>query len=82
MGAGADAPERGDRDRHVIDQGRAPPGPRQPPRQDEVILLDGGLEDLGGERALFGAGQFEAAGDAEFIGACTDEFGVAAFAEQ
>ena len=78
----ADPPERGDRDRHVVDEGRAPPGPRQPPREDQVVFIDRRLQDLGGEFSLFGAGQFEPAGDAEFVGPGADQFGIAPLAEK
>src|SRR6266545_4675656 len=50
----------------VADERRTAAGTRQPARQDEVVFLHRGGEDLAGGVALLGR-QLEAAGDAEFV---------------
>ena len=57
-------------------------GPRQPPREDEVVFLQGPLEDLGRGRALLGARQVEPPGHAKFVRARADQFGAAAFTQE
>ena len=58
------------------------PEPRQPAREDEVVFLDGGLQNLRSGFALLRPRQVEAPGDAKLVGPGADQFGAAALAEE
>jgi hypothetical protein len=60
----ADAFECGDGNRHVVDERGTPAGTGEPPRENKIVFIEGGLKNFGGGAFLFGAGEFEPAGNA------------------